>query len=151
MVHALEHIRRLVRPDGYLIDIHPFRDTGLFKIQEGSELLFAESDPGYDTDEGIRRAEEALDEVVQRGLFLIEGKDEFEVVTYASTPAELRDYWASYLAFDETPKDEAVNAQLQALYANANEIMQNAPGAEISYHERAHIARMKPLEIGDLS
>ena len=146
MVHALESIRRLVRPGGCLIDIHPFRDTGLFKIRRGSDLLFAESDPGYDTDGSIGRAEEALDDVVQRGLFLIEGKDEFELVTYASTPAELRDYWERYGAFDETPKDETVTAREEALYAKANEIMQNAPGAEISYHERVHITRMKPVE-----
>jgi hypothetical protein len=84
--------------------------------------LFAESDPGYDTDESIPRAEHALDEVVRRGLFLVEGNDEFELVTYASTTAELRDYWATYGAFDDTPKDEAVTAQDEALYAKANEI-----------------------------
>jgi len=145
MVHALEEIRRLVKADGCLIDIHPIPNAALFKIHRGSELLLAEPDPGYDTDESIPRAEEALAEAVQRGLFLIERKDEFELVTYASTLAELRDYWAAYGAYDDTPKDEAVTAQEDAVYAKADEIMQNAPGAEITYHERARITRMEPV------
>lgn len=51
--------------------------------------MLAESDPGYDYDEGLRHADEALEEVVRRGLYLTEGKDEFEAVVYASTVAEM--------------------------------------------------------------
>lgn len=32
MVHALEEIRRLLKPDGYLIDSHPIRKVPLIKI-----------------------------------------------------------------------------------------------------------------------
>jgi hypothetical protein len=47
-------------------------------------------------------------------------------------------------AYEDNPKDDAVTAQQDAVYARANEIMQNASGAEIAYHERAHITRLKP-------
>ena len=144
MVHALEEIRRLLKPDGFLIDIHPIRKAPLIKIQRGSDLLFAEADPGYDYDEGLRHAEEALDEVVQRGLFIVEGKNEFELVTRASSAVEMQDYWAKYGAFDDESKDDAITTRQNDMYARANEIMQSTSGAEITYYERAHITRLKP-------
>jgi hypothetical protein len=148
MVHALEEIRHLLKPDGFLIDIHPVRAAPLIKVHQGKALLFVESDPGYDYDEGLKNADEALEEVVQRGLFLVEGKSEFEAVTYASTVAEMRDYWAQYGAFDDEPKDEAVVARQNEIYARADELMRSNEGAEISYHERARIARLKPIMRG---
>jgi len=144
MVHALEKIQRLLKPNGCLIDIHPVRKAPLIKIYRGSDLLFAESDPGYDYDDGLRHADDALNEVIQSGLFLVEGKSEFELVTYASSAPELRDYWAKYGAFDDSPKDETVTARQNDVYAKANEIMQDAAGAEITYYERARITRLMP-------
>ena len=145
MVHALEEIRRLLRHDGYPIDTHPIRKEPLIKVFRGENLLLAESDPGYDYDEGLRHADEAFDEIVRRGLFLVEGKSEFEAVTHASTVAEMRDYWAKYGAFDDEPKDDAVISRQNEVYARADEIMHKALGAEITYHERAHITRLKPI------
>jgi hypothetical protein len=144
MVHALEEIRRLLKPAGFLIEIHPIRTAPLIKVVQGNDVLFVESDPGYDYDESLMHADEALEEVVLRGLFRIEGENEFEVVTYALSVAELRDYWAQYGAFDDEPKDDAIVARQDAVYAKADEIMKNARGVEVSYHERAHITRLKP-------
>jgi SAM-dependent methyltransferase len=146
MVHALEEIRRLLKPGGYLIDIHPIRKAPLIKVYRGSDLLFNESDPGYDSDEGLLHTEEVLEEVVQRGLYLIEGTSEFEAVIYASTVAEMREYWAKYGAFDDEPKDEAIVARQNEIYARADDLMRSNDGAEISYHERARITRLKPAE-----
>ena len=143
MVHALEEIRPLLKPDGYLIDIHPIREAPFIRVYQDRKLLFSESDSGYDTDAGLVHTEEALEEVVRRGLYVTEGKNEFEVVTYASSAPELKEYWAKYGAFDDTPKDEAVTMHKNNLYAKANEIMQNMPQAEISYHERARITRLR--------
>ena len=142
MVHALEKIRRLLKRDGCLIDIHPIREEPLIKIYQGRKLLFAESDPGYDYDESLQHADKALEEVVRRGLYRIEGKAEFELVTYASSVAEMRDYWATYGAFDDEPKDDAITTRQDEVYAQANEIMQNASTAKITYHERARITRL---------
>jgi hypothetical protein len=144
MVHALEEIRRLLKQDGCLIDIHPVREAPLIKVHQWGDLLFNESDPGYDYDEDLQHAEKALEEAVRRGLFRIEGENEFEVVTYASSVTEMRDYWATYGAFDDEPKDEAITTRQNEVYDQADKIMQNAPGAEITYHERARITRLKP-------
>ena len=144
MVHALEEIRRLLKPDGYLIDIHPIRKAPLIKVYQGSNLLFTESDPGYDYDEGLRHADDALEEIVRRGLYLIEGMSEFEATLYASSVTEMREYWAKYGAFDNEPKDEAIVARQNEIYARADDLMHSNEGAEISYHERARITRLKP-------
>ena len=144
MDHALEEIQRLLKRDGCLIDIHPVREEPLIRIYQRRKLLFAESDLGYDYDADLRHAEDALEEIVRRGLFHIEGKTEFELVTYASSVSEMRDYWATYGAFDDEPKDDAITARQNEVYARADELMKNTSGAEISYHERARITRLKP-------
>ena len=144
MVHALEEIKRLLKPDGYLIDIHPIED-GMIKILRQADLLFTSTDPGYDTDESLEHADKALKDVVRRGLYLIEGKEEeFEVITYASSAGELQDYWAKYEAYDHEPKGDVIVARQNNMYAKADEIMKNVPSAEISYHERVRITRLKP-------
>ena len=146
MVHALEEIRRLLKPTGFLIDIHPIPKAELTKVYQGRTLLFAEADPGYDSNEAVPQAEAALDDVVRRGLFSIEGESEFELVTYASSVTEMRDYWAHYSAFDDEPKADAISMRQNEMYNRADEIMQRAPGAEISEHEPARITRLKPGE-----
>lgn len=144
MVHALEDILHLIKPDGCLIDIHPVREAPLIKVHQWGDLLFTESDPGYDYDEGLQHAEKALEEAVLRGIYRIEGKAEFELVMYASSVSEMRDYWAKYSAFDDEPKDEAITTRQNEVYAQADKIMQSASGAEITYHERARITLLKP-------
>ena len=147
MVHALEEIQRLLKPDGCLIDIHPIREAPLIKVNQGINLLFAESDPGYDYDADIHHAEDALGEILQRGLFRIEGSDEFDLVTHGSSVAEIRDYWAKYGAYDASPKDNALIAGQDAVYARADQIMRTTGGeTDIAYHERARITRLKPNE-----
>jgi hypothetical protein len=145
MVHALEEIQRLLKPNGCLIDIHPVREAPLIKVYRGSSVLFVGTDPGYDYDEDIQQAEAALAQIVQRGLFVIEGSSKFDLTTYASSVAELQEFFAMVGAYDDDPKDDAMEAQRTALYARVEEIMQAAGGdAEIAYHERAHITRLNP-------
>ena len=144
MVHALEEILRLLKPDGCLIDIHPVRKAPLIQIRLESAILFAEPGPLYDF-EDLRHADEALDEVIQRGSFIVEGTGEFELVTYASSVNEMRDYWARSGAYDDSPKDATVVAQEDKIYAKAAEIMRNAPGAEIRHGERVRVTRLNPI------
>lgn len=145
MVHALEEIQRLLRPDGCLIDIHPVLEAPLVKVYEGSSVIFVEPDPSYDYEEDLRQAEDALTQVVQRGMFVIGSSSELDLVTYGSSVTELRDYWAKVGAYSDSPKDDAVEARVTELYARVEEIMQAAgQGAEIALHERARITRMNP-------
>ena len=116
----------------------------MIKILQHGDLLFSSTDPGYDTDGSIKHADQALQQVVQRGLYLIEGTEQFEVIAYASSAGELQDYWAKYEAYNDEPKDDVIVARQNDIYAQANEIMKNAPLAEISYHETVRITRLIP-------
>jgi hypothetical protein len=135
MVHALEEIHRLLKPDGYLIEIHPILETPLVKVYDGSTVLFSGPYPGYDYEEDLWHGENALQQVVQRPLFAIEHSREFDFLTYGSSITELQDFWA-----------EPAEARKAELYAQVEEIMQAAAGgAKIALHERARISRLRPM------
>ncbi len=144
MVHALEEIRRLLRPGGSLIDIHPVPEAPRIEVYQGSRTLFAEPSPDH-TDEDYRQADEALAQVIQRRLFVVEGSIEFDFLVYGSSVVELRDFMAEANAYDERLKDEAVTAREAELATRVDEIMGAAgEGAEVAYHERGRIARLRP-------
>lgn len=82
MVHALEGIERLLRPDGSLIDIHPVLEAPLVEVHTGGGVAFAESSPSYDYEEDLRQAEDALARIVQRGIFVTDRGHEFDFLTY---------------------------------------------------------------------
>jgi len=145
MVHALEEIQRLLRPDGCLIDIQPVLEAPLFKVYQGSSVVFVEPDPSYDYEEDLRQADAALAQVIQRGLFAIERGVEFDFLTYGSSVSELRDFWAKAGAYDDGPKKDVVEPQVTELDSRIDEIMRAAEqGAEVALHERAHITRLNP-------
>jgi len=135
MVHALEEIHRLLKPDGYLIEIHPILETPLVKVFDGSTILFVGPYPGYDYEEDLRQAENALQQIVQRQLFVIERISEFDFLTYGSSIAELQDFWG-----------EPAEAREAELYAQVEKFMQAARnGAKVALHERARISRLMPM------
>ena len=146
MVHALEEIHRLLRPDGTLVDIHPFPEPSLVKVIQGDRILFAE--PKRESDhEGVQHADRAVAEVLERKLFVAERDHEFEFFSYGSSAFELREFWDRYNAYEETPKEEARLAYEDQVFARAEEILKRSDGdAEAAIHERARIARFKPIK-----
>ena len=147
MVHALEGIYRLLRPDGCLIAIRPVSGASLIEAHQGGRVLFAEPVPVPPEEyEVIAQAEDALAQVGQRRLFLVERGGEFDFLTYASSVTELRDLVAKANAFHEGPRDEAVVAREAELAARVEEIMRAAgEGAEVVLHDKARIARLRPV------
>lgn len=147
MVHALEEIHRLLRPDGCLIAIRPVSGASLSEVYQDSKALFAEPVPvpAYDR-EVISKAEDALAQVIERGLFVVERGGEFEYLQYGSSVGELLDYLTTANAFHEWPKDETVAAREAELAARVEAVMQEAgAGAEVATHEKARIARLRPI------
>ena len=145
MVHALEDIRRLLRPGRILIDIHPFPEGSFIKVFKDGNVLFAE--PRRETDdEDVLHAEDALAQVLGRRLFVIEDNGEFDFFTYASSVPELRQFKEEANAYDDSPKDEAMVAREEELYAQAEKILQaSGEGAEVATHTRCRIARLRPV------
>jgi hypothetical protein len=147
MVHALEEIHRLLKPDGRLIDIHPDIAAQQIEIYQGRRLLFVESIQwAADDREVIRLADEALVQIVRRGLFDLERSGEFDLRTYGSSAAELRDQLSKPSGVHTTSRDEAEAASEAGLFARVEAFMQTAgDGAEIAIHERARIKRLRPI------
>ena len=145
MVHALEEIHRLLKPGGILIDIHPVPEGYFIKALQGNRILFAER-KRETCSEDVLHAEDALAETVERDLFAVDRRAEFDFLTYASSVRELRDYWEELNAFEDDPMDEAIIAREEDLYAQVEEIMQaSGAAAEVAIHERARIARLRPV------
>lgn len=146
MVHALEEIQRLLKSGGCLIDIHPVREAPLIKVYQGDRTLLAEPSPVF-TDEDYRRADDALAQVVQRRLFVVEGSREFDFFIYGSSVAELADFLTQANAYDDRPADEAMTARQAELATRVEAAMRTAgDGAEVAYHERGRIVRLRPIK-----
>jgi hypothetical protein len=146
MVHALEEIKRILRRDACLIDIHPVREAPIIEVRTTDEVLFAEPSASYDYDDDLQHAEDALVSAVERALFVLDGSHEFEFVTIASSVVELRDFFAVSGAYEEDPLDEATEARVQELYARVDEVMRAAgENARVAHRERARVARLNPV------
>ena len=146
MVHGLEEIHRLLKPDASLVDIHPIPIAPLIEVYQGGRLVFAEPVPAYD-DEDERAAEDALARVLQRRLFVVEREAAFDFLTYGSSVAQLRDFLVEQSAFagngESVRKWEVERAEFAR---RVDEIMRAAgEGAEVAFHERGRIARLRRI------
>jgi hypothetical protein len=105
MVHALEQIHSLLKPGGQLIDIHPNGELVEFHYALDGDEHFL----GYmqETDDYIeyRQADEAIETVINRGLFHLDVTGEFEFRTYADSFNEMKTFldenWSDALITDE--------------------------------------------------
>jgi len=148
MVHALEEIHRLLKSTGILIDIHPVAEPSPIEIYQGGKIepVGDLSIRQWCTD--YQHADEALTEIQQRGLFMVEREGMFNSLTYYDSVAEMRTDWKEAIdkfARDSQSIDESV-PHAEAMAARAEELMQAAgSGAELIVRERVHISRLKPI------
>jgi hypothetical protein len=146
MVHALEQIRRLLKLDGVMVNILPAPEGDFIEVHHDGRVLFSEPKRAA-LSENVLRAEAAIEQVLDRGLFVIDQQDEFEFRTVSSSVSEIRAYWEEQSAFHEEPKEKEVLAREGYLYAQVDEILDDlGVGAEIVFRERVRIARLSPLK-----
>jgi len=146
MVHALEEIHRLLKPAGALIDIHPMSESSTIEIHQNGKIDLA----GYLSVRqwciDFQQADNALTEVAQRGLFVVEHKAVFDSLTYYTSVEEMRTSLKESIdkfARDSQLAGEAV-LHAEALAVRAEERMRTAGnGAELVIRERTHISRLK--------
>ena len=144
MVHALEEVQRLLKSDGRLIDIQPLMQVPLLKLYLANSVVLVEPDPSYDYEEDMRQADAALAKVIQRGLFVIEERREFDFLTHGSSAQELLTFWGKASADDDISQDPA-EQRIREVYARVEEIRQAAGhDVEVALHERARVLRLKP-------
>lgn len=94
MVHALETIHDLLKPDGILLDIHPTNEPAAIVVRLREQIIpagwISESDDYVE----YEWADEAVSVAVNDGLFTQEQWGTFEFVWHADSMDELRAYLA---------------------------------------------------------
>jgi hypothetical protein len=147
MVHALEEIRRLLKPTGALIDIHPVAVSSPIEIHQGGSIDLVGHLSVRQWCVDYQQADGALAEITQRRLFAAERVGAFDSLTHYSSVAEMRTSLKESIdkfARDVQSAGEGV-AHVEALAARAEEMMQTAVGgAELIVRERTHISRLRP-------
>jgi hypothetical protein len=109
MVHALREIRRVLVPDGILIDMRPLADcwpvevVSLREVKRTGRVL----DLPAQTD-GDLAANQAMQEVERRGWFRPEEQQLFPFVYAWDRPSEMEEFvndeWQDFIALDDETK-----------------------------------------------
>lgn len=147
MVHALEEIHRLLKPGGELIDIHPMSEPSSIEIRQNGRIDRVGDLEVRQWQIDFQQADDALAKIVQRCLFAIEQKGEFDTLTYYDSAVEMGTAFKESIhkyARDTRSADEAV-LHAEALAARAEQLMRSATiGAKLLLRERNHISRLRP-------
>ncbi len=120
MVHALNEIRRVLAPDGILIDLRPLLNQWPIEVS----WIGGYREAGRVTDLSEPLADDAAANAVLAGQTAVRGFDRdlekaFPLFYYWDTPKEMQNYidenWGDVISVDET-----VWAELRASWATAN-------------------------------
>ena len=135
MVHALEQIHQLIKPDGQLIDIHHSTELAAIEIRLRDRIFSA----GWlhETDDYVEYelADQALSAVVTSDLFQLEQNGIFSFVWYADTLEELRAYLA------EEWKDAIID---DVTFTRAKDLLSSIErDKEVILRETINIARFR--------
>jgi SAM-dependent methyltransferase len=120
MVHALDEIRRTLKPNGILIDLRPVEDNWQVEIASQQGIQFA----GKLTDVPIGQEDDAaafraMREVESQGWFTKEREEEFAFFYYWDTPSEMKEFMdTEWEDFEKIEED--VYRTAQSLWASAN-------------------------------
>ena len=139
MVHALESCRRLLRPGGYLVDIHPGGEPPPIEMALGEQHILLGHLQESDDFIEYAQADAALAQAVQMGLFTWQRREEFTFTTICSSVAELRAY------LEENWGNAILNPEIDA---REGEILARATPTDtaptVILSERVRIARLQP-------
>jgi hypothetical protein len=137
MVHALEIIHGLLIPAGFLLDMHPSGEPSPIEVRVGEAYFLAGWLKEADDYVEYLHADQALQAVVERGLFSIEGTGTFTFNTYAPSLEDLRAYIME--AWEDALIDDQVAGRVDDLWKSPiNE-------KEIVLRELVKITRLRSL------
>ena len=147
MVHALEEIHRLLKPNGTLIDIHPVSEPSRIELHQAGKVdlvgLLSVRQWCFE----FEQADLALAEIIQRGMFSVERNSLFDLPTHYESAAELGTDLKESIGIFARDAQAAIEPlpHIEVLTARAEELMRDAvSGAEVIVHERTHISRLRP-------
>jgi hypothetical protein len=137
MVHALEQIHDLLKPNGWLIDIRPTGEKVEFLCPLGGHEHFIGHMQETDDYIAYRQAAEAVETVLKRGLFTCELTGTFEFRTYAETFEELSAFLAETWSNSCVPPEVMEHAKkLEAEHGISKTILR----------EWVHIGLLRPVQ-----
>jgi hypothetical protein len=137
MVHALEQVHFLLKPDGFLIDIHPTPEPPPIDVRLGTETHRVGWVREVDDYCEYVAADEALTTAVSRNLYTWQKQDTFAFTTYADTILDLRRHLA------QTWNDAIID---EDVIRRTLDLMQTPiPDQEVILREVIKIARLKPV------
>jgi hypothetical protein len=120
MVHALDEIRRVLMPDGILIDLRPVMDKWPIEVSSYSENR--EAGRVTDLPEPLaddEAADQAMMEASKLGWFLREDESLFSFFYYWDTPNEMQEYieesWDDVIGVENE-----LWTELRSVWATAN-------------------------------
>lgn len=120
MVHALDEIRRTLKPNGILIDLRPVESNWSVEINSSTGNLVAgrlnDMPMGLADDEA---AFKAMREVESREWFIKETEDEFAFFYYWDTPSEMKEFMDEEWEDFEKIEDD-VYQKTRSLWSQAN-------------------------------
>jgi SAM-dependent methyltransferase len=106
MVHALDEIRRVLAPDGILIDLRPL--AGRWPVEVASSRESREVGRASDMPAGLeddRAANESIAQAAAQGWFAREREESFPFFYYWDSPKEMQEYidedWEDFVTIDE--------------------------------------------------
>ena len=109
MVHALEEVRRVLKPDGILIDIRPL--NGQWPIEVVSTRESRETGHVDDRPEPLnadKSSNKAVKEVEAHGWFNREQEEYFPFFYSWDTPSEMEEFiaedWSDFIVLNENTK-----------------------------------------------
>ena len=137
MVHALEQIHFLLKPDGILIDIHPTPEPPPIDVRLDADIHRVGWVREVDDYCEYVAADEALATAVSRNLYTWQKQGTFAFTTYADTILDLRQHLAQTWT-DAIIDDDIIRRTL--------DLMQTPSlNQEIILREVIQIARLKPV------
>src|SRR5690348_2332312 len=109
MVHALEEVRRVLKPDGILIDIRPFNRQWQIDVASAQRLtVTGHVDDFPEPLHADRASNEAMNEVEARGWFRREREQIFPFYYSWDTPSEMEEFiaedWEDVIALGDVTK-----------------------------------------------
>ena len=119
MVHALQQIHNLLKPGGYLIDIHPVDEQIKFicPIDKRDHFIGYLDVSNYFSE--YRQADEAVKTAIENNLFTNESSGNFEFRNYANSFSEMKTYLAE--TWDEAVITDEVMVNAKNLEAEHGE------------------------------
>jgi hypothetical protein len=82
-----------------------------------------------------------------RGLFVSERHTEFDFRVFGSSGGELRDFLAEADAHSNEAGEESSDSSISELFARIDRVVDGKASAEVAYHERGQMTRLRPVGI----